>query len=223
MLKTVIVSLFAHGLLLTSAAFAEQASSHEIYVEEVSQQDLGDTIILGDSIFALNGEIERRLERNSGQRITSYARNGAEMDDVVQQYYRARARGIPQTVIMNGGGNDVLGNITSCRFLNSRCVNAIEGAIDQGVDLIQLMEDDGVERIVYLGYYYTKFIGGGLDNAIDYAMARIPQICGATNLPCDVVETRRLMNGFGNRIIDGIHPTFRGSRKMADAIWEVLR
>ena len=182
-----------------------------------------DTIILGDSIFALSGEIERELERLSAIQITSYAQNGAVMSGIVNQYKTSRSKGIPRTVIMNGGGNDVLGNISNCRALNQDCIEGIENAITQAVDLAAEMEADGVENIVYLGYYYTTFLGSGLDDAIDYAMAQVPQICGSTNLRCEIVDTRIIMAGSGNRIFDGIHPSDRGSRKMANLLWERIQ
>jgi lysophospholipase L1-like esterase len=182
-----------------------------------------ETIIIGDSIFALSGVIRDELERLSPLNFNSYARTGAVMSQVVRQYWRSRANGIAKTVIMNGGGNDVLFNRRSCQSFNRRCINEIEDAVDQGSRLASQMADDGVEHIVFVGYYYTSSFASGLDDAIDYAMSRIPSICGSVNIQCEVVDTRDIMAGPGNRSWDGIHPSTRGSVKIARHLWRRMR
>jgi lysophospholipase L1-like esterase len=182
-----------------------------------------ETIIIGDSIFALNGVINSELEKISSKDIDSYARNGAVMSGVVRQYQQSREYGIARTVIMNGGGNDVLANMRDCRTLNQACVDVIENAISRGMDLVDQMEADGVESIYFLGYYYTTTFASGLDKAVDYAMSRVPAICARTTLRCEVVDTRGAMQGTGNISWDGIHPSRSGSIKMAQLLWERMQ
>ena len=127
---------------------------------------------------------------------------------------------------MNGGGNDVLqGNIGACREFNRSCQRAIEGALAQGEELFKTMEADGVKDVVYLGYYYTKgLIAGGLDEALDYAMVKISELCeDSMYINCVVVDPRSAFKGRTGLItLDGIHPSTRGSNILADLIWEKM-
>ncbi|WP_176736429.1 SGNH/GDSL hydrolase family protein [Oligoflexus tunisiensis] len=182
-----------------------------------------ETIIIGDSIFALNGVINSELESLSSKDIDSYARNGAVMSGIVRQYQQSREAGIARTVIMNGGGNDVLSNMGACRAFNQTCIGVIEKAISQGMDLVAQMEEDGVESVFFLGYYYTTTFASGLEEAVDYAMSRVPAICASTTLRCEVIDTREAMQGAGNISWDGIHPSRTGSIKMARLLWERMQ
>ncbi|MDQ3235760.1 MAG: hypothetical protein M3Q07_28465 [Pseudobdellovibrionaceae bacterium] len=192
-------------------------------VETSETRATTETLIIGDSIFALNGVIGSTLEELSSQDIDSYAGIGAVMSGVVRQYQKARKYGFARTVIMNGGGNDVLIDMGSCRAFTQRCVAVIDDAIDQAVDLVEQMESDGVESIYYLGYYYTTGLASGLNQAIDYAMLRMRDICVGTQIRCEVVDTRDAMQGGGTIIWDGIHPSRMGSIKMAGLLWEKMQ
>ncbi|HYX32907.1 MAG TPA: SGNH/GDSL hydrolase family protein [Oligoflexus sp.] len=197
-------------------------SAHAESAEDVNRA-ANETIIIGDSIFALNGVINSELEEISSLDIDSYARNGAIMSGIVRQYQQARANGIARTVIMNGGGNDVLANMGNCRAFNQTCINVIEKATSQGLDLVNQMEADGVERIFFLGYYYTTSLASGLEKAVDYAMSRAATLCENTTVRCEVVDTRDIMQGSGNLSWDGIHPSRTGSIKMAQLLWERMQ
>ena len=125
-----------------------------------------DVIILGDSIFTESGEIRNHLNRTTPLNIQNYAVGGSYMDDVITQYSKARANGIPRTIIMNGGGNDILrGAPQSCRAFDDRCIEIIDTSVEKAEGLWQSMANDGVENVIYLGYYYTKRMGAGLDKS----------------------------------------------------------
>ena len=201
------LGLFFH----TSTVFAENNL-------EKSKQ----VIILGDSIFALSGEIRKELAQLSSLDIESYARNGALMKNIVKQYGKARKNLSARTIIMNGGGNDVLANLRECQELSDKCKEAIDEAIDHGYEVVDKMEADGIDNIVYLGYYYTKVLGNGLNDANDYAMEKIITFCQSISIDCHVVDTRKRLRMRGYRKLDGIHPTDRASRIMARMIWDTM-
>ncbi|HYX36324.1 MAG TPA: SGNH/GDSL hydrolase family protein [Oligoflexus sp.] len=192
-------------------------------VETSETRATTETLIIGDSIFALNGLIGSTLEKLSSQDIDSYAGIGAVMSGIVRQYQRSREYGFARTVIMNGGGNDVLTNMGPCRAFTQSCVAVIDSAINQAADLVEQMESDGVASIYYLGYYYTTGLASGLDQAIDYAMLRMPDICAGTQIRCEVIDTRDAMQGGSTISWDGIHPSRAGSIKMAGLLWERMQ
>jgi lysophospholipase L1-like esterase len=210
---------FAASVLAALSFFKVQAYAEELHESRAANE----TIIIGDSIFALNGVIGSELASLSSLAINSYARNGAVMSGIVRQYQEAKSNGLARTVIMNGGGNDVLGNMSACRAFNQTCINVIENAVRQSVDLVAQMEADGVESIYFLGYYYTTTFAAGLDQAVDYAMERVPSICEGTSVRCEVVDTREAMKAAGTISWDGIHPSQSGSIIMARLLWEKMQ
>lgn len=184
------------------------------------------TIMIGDSIFARNGEVENYLETNKGLNIDSYAQSGARMSQIVSQYHSASKILSNGIVIMNGGGNDILrDNLRDCLAFNDACRTAIDAALDLGQDLIQDMADDGMEHVVVLGYYYTEGYLAGLKNAHDYGMERLYSICeqSISFIGCYVVDPRGpFSSGTGLIESDGIHPTIAGSRVLANLIWDEM-
>ena len=185
-----------------------------------------DIIIIGDSIFAASGQIRSQLQSISPMEIRSYAVNGARMSGVISQYERARGNGISRTIIMNGGGNDVLqGNVGICRDFADSCRAIVDGVVEKARELFKSMKADGVETVVYLGYYYTKGVfAGGLDDALDYSTEKTLEVCeDDDHIRCIVVDPRDAFNGRSGLISwDGIHPSSSGSRLLAELIWESM-
>lgn len=186
-------------------------------------------MIIGDSIFALSGDIHRNLEQDLNETIRTYARSGCQMNGgslicsrryaVPNQYENADKRGI-RTVIMNGGGNDfLLGEGSRCT--TEQCVRDVLMAIEQTIaGMVSDMRSDGIEEILFLGYYNLGDPERDAINAISmpYKAANYPAM-GVT-----FVETRPAFQGNERRYIssDGIHPTAAGSRVLADLILDAL-
>lgn len=185
-------------------------------------------MIIGDSIFAYTDDIHGYLEDDLDETIDTHARVGCQMNGgnlicssyyaVPRQYARASKSGI-ETVIMNGGGNDfLLGDGGDC--LTQSCINEVLFAIEETISgLVQDMRDDGINEILFLGYYYL----GNEDDAInelsmEYKAANYPAM-GVT-----FVDSRDAFLGNEWRYIgsDGIHPTAAGSRALADLILNAL-
>lgn len=199
---------------------------------------------LGDSIFALSGKISDYLHSYAGQTFRRYAVSGAELDggilapDLYSQYNTARNDNPNiETIIMDGGGNDILLPVLTlfdpydCQTqwyewgrLSRSCKNFIDDLYVDAVNLLNDMHADGVDNVIYLGYYYTKdaiFFLDNLEEAIDYGDVRLSQACQYSAANCQFVDPRSTINN-SDIISDGIHPATSGSKKLADLIWPKL-
>ena len=189
-----------------------------------------DKMILGDSIFALSGDIHSNLERNLGENIDTYAQSGCQMNGtsficgergrIPNQYKSANKNGI-NTVIFNGGGNDfLLGDGGDCR--NQACIEEVLAAIEQTISgLVSDMKRDGISEIVYLGYYNTP---SDPDNVAINGLSMAYKAANYPAMGVKFVDTRNSFAGNERSYIksDGIHPTAAGSRVLADLIEAAL-
>lgn len=210
----------------------------------VSDADNDQVITIGDSIFALSGELQDFLEGYAGETFRQYTLSGAELTggalatSVADQYQVARSDNPAiDTVVMDGGGNDIL--IPAIAFdpyncktqwyqfgnLSRKCRNFIDDVYVEAVNLLNDMHADGVDNVIYLGYYYTKngiFALDSMEEAVDYGDTRLSQACSYSAANCQFVDPRAAIND-SDIIIDGIHPNTNGSRKLAELVWPKLQ
>lgn len=210
----------------------------------VSDADNDQVITIGDSIFALSGELQDFLEGYAGESFRRYTLSGAELTggviatSVADQYQEARADNPAiDTVVMDGGGNDIL--IPAIAFdpyncktqwyqfgnLSQKCRNFIDDVYVDAVNLLNDMHADGVDNVIYLGYYHTKngiFLLDSMEEAVDYGDAKLAQACSYSAANCQFVDPRSTIND-SDIIIDGIHPNTNGSRKLAELVWPRLQ
>ncbi|GAA3960571.1 SGNH/GDSL hydrolase family protein [Allohahella marinimesophila] len=210
----------------------------------VADADNDQVVTLGDSIFALSGKLQDELEAKAGETFRRYTVSGAELSDgniatsIEDQYQRALTDNSDiDTIVMNGGGNDIL--IPAIAFdpndcktqwyefgrLSAKCQRFIDDVYVDGVNLLNQMDADGIDNVIYLGYYYTKngiFLLDSMEEAVDYGDLRLNQACNFSTIDCQFVDPRSSIRD-RNIIIDGIHPTAEGSRILADLIWPKLQ
>lgn len=188
-----------------------------------------DKMIVGDSIFALSGDIHSYLEDDLDENIDTYARSGCQVNGtsllcsrrytIPSQYERADKDGI-DTVIMNGGGNDfLLGDGGDCT--TQACIEEVLTGIEQTLaGMYNDMQNDGISEIIFLGYYDTDDEQNRVINSLSmsYKAENYPQ------MGVDFIDTRPAFAGNESSYIssDGIHPTAAGSRVLADLILEEL-
>ncbi len=204
---------------------------------------------LGDSIFALSGKISDYLHSYAGKTFRRYATSGAEIKganivtsfDIYDQYAKAKSDYTPiDTIFMDGGGNDILIPAVAafdpynCRrdwwesSLSSSCKALIDDVYVDTVNLLNQMGRDGVQNILFLGYYHIKngLIGSTtLNDAVDYGDKRLAAAVAnatAANNYRVFIDPRPYI-GSSDIIIDGVHPADSGSKKLADLIWAKLR
>jgi hypothetical protein len=95
------------------------------------------------------------------------------------------------TIIMDGGGNDVLIDNQDCLTnadpppADAACATAIQGTVNRAGMLLQEAVSDGVKHIVYIFYPHLDPAGGGIlpmpapqvNATLDYAYPLAEQIC----------------------------------------------
>jgi lysophospholipase L1-like esterase len=205
-------------------------------------------IFIGDSIFALSGEIQNNLQVLAGTTFRNYCISGANLAsdniatniDVKEQYAIARSDNSNiKTIIMDGGGNDILIPATSfdpynCKVdwwesgLSSTCKAFINDVYVEGVDLLNQLGRDGVQNVIFQGYYHLKngLVGTTtLNPAVDYGDTMLAKaVKNATAGPrYRVYIDPRTTIVDSDIVSDGIHPNSSGSSKLANLIWPKLK
>ncbi len=101
------------------------------------------------------------------------------------------------TIIMDGGGNDVLIGNSSCETTappgNTSCLSTVNSAIMRAQSLLQEMANNGVKHIVYIFYPHLDPAGGGIlttpapavNDSLDYAYPLAEQILLRVELHLD--------------------------------------
>lgn len=234
---------FVRVLVVLSLVLGLIGCGFVVSVPWIRNADNNQVVNLGDSIFAMSGEIQDFLHGYAGETFRRYATSGAELSggilapSLFSQYATAKADNPNiDIVFMDGGGNDIL--LPALAFdpydcktqwyewgrLSGSCKDFID---DLYVDMVNLLNDmyaDGVDHVIYQGYYYTKngiFLCDDLEEAIDYGDAKIAQACQNAAGDCIFIDPRWTIND-SDIISDGIHPATSGSQKLANLIWPVL-
>jgi hypothetical protein len=195
-------------------------------------------VMLGDSIFALSGRETRALEDLSGDTYRTYYISGAQMEGgpiktIPKQYEDAIADGPIRTVILDGGGNDVLiGGLVKCSVayggeLRDQCDAIIDKTLASFETLFRQMIADGVENIIYQGYYYVrnKWLWQVTDELQDMGDVLVAEMAAEYPDVKFVFIDPRLHFDQGDTsylILDGIHPTRAASETLANLVWDAM-
>ena len=224
-------------LSITAAMASMVACGGNAYVDNA---DRNDVITLGDSIFDLSGDIQTNLEAYAGQTFRNYTQSGAELaggliaTSVVNQYAAAKsANNNIDTIVMNGGGNDILIPAMildpyGCRThwwrwsISRSCKNLINNVYVDAVNMLNGMDADGVDNVIYLGYYELPRGNANLAGAVNYGDKRLSEACANSTANCAFLDSRGLVPA-SHVLDDNIHPTAAGSRTLADLIWPALQ
>ncbi len=213
--------------------------------DRVTDADNNQVVTIGDSIFALSGELQDNLENYAGETFRRYTISGAEVTggiyatDIATQFEIAKSDNPDiQTIVMDAAGNDIIIPVITmfdwynCKTewyqwwgLSASCKNLIDDLYVEVVDLLNNIDASGVEHVVFLGYYYPKnglLLMDDLEEAVDYGDRRLVQACENSTANCIFIDPRSVIND-SDIIFDGIHPSSSGSQKLADLIWPVLQ
>jgi len=224
-------------LVAVSALSTLVACGGGSYVESA---DRNDVVTVGDSIFDLSGDLQRFLEAKAGETFRDYTLSGAELTGGIVarainlQYADAKATDSNiTTIVMDGGGNDILipamtGDFYGCRTrwwrssISSSCKNLVNNVYVDAVNLLNTMDADGVQNVVYLGYYELPRDNANLTAAVNYGDQKLGEACANTTANCTFVDPRGTIPA--NYVLDDdIHPTSEGSQVLADLIWPHLQ
>lgn len=199
-----------------------------------------DVVIVGDSIYDLDGYIHDSLEDLTGFSYKDYSSSGDTVTYISRQYDEAIDDNPNiRTIIMDAGGNNILMDVywsqkcqSSTMTINSSCKSFINGVLDDVEDLWADMNTDGIEAIVHTGYYYLKrgivtvltYGGTRLNGAVKYADEQLAISAGITPANVFYIDPRATFTAGGNGFIiaDGIHPSASGGAAMARLIYNVM-
>jgi len=189
-----------------------------------------DVITIGDSWMLLSAGtgIEVSLEKISKRDYRNFGVPGTKLlDEVIpKQYTTAKGQGPVKTVVMTGGGNDIIQDKpTDC--VDSAFGDVCKAQIDKvGARLVKLWEEmskDGVEDVLIIGYTRkASLLFSPLSKSAEYSNLTIPPLCAAVAPPlrCHALDADTVFDGATR---EGIHPTNAGYDKIGEAVWKLMQ
>lgn len=196
-----------------------------------------DVITMGDSWMNLmaNVGIENSLERVSKRDYRNFGVSGTKLlDEVIPNQYETALKGGPvKTVVMTGGGNDIIQDKVIFQLLSPSCADEnfgdeckqqLDKIADRMVKLWAKMAQDGVQDVVVVGYTKTAApIGVAVSKSSDYSNQKIPALCAAAPAPlrCWTLDTDMAVPNIMLR--DGIHPVDADYDKIGAAVWKLMQ
>jgi hypothetical protein len=205
-------------------------------------------LLIGDSYVNLNakafGKELNRLARADGSLGVSdeYADRSVSGTQMVGGFFHPNipmqyaaennGDGHVKTVVMDGGGNDLLIGDRPCLTMQSppesqHCVATIEGVAAGATALFTQMASDGVEHVVFFSYPHLPGGGNGgpkeIENAtLDYFIPAMKEVCDTAPLDCVFIDTRGLFGDAVTDFQDGIHPIIDNTNKISAAVWAAM-
>ncbi|MEY4514718.1 MAG: hypothetical protein RLZZ450_6840 [Pseudomonadota bacterium] len=171
--------------------------------------------------------IQESLTRASGQPYRKYARPGTRLlDGVIPGQYTTAKGADPdiKTVVMTGGGNDIIQNSTlktDCMQGGTMCDAQVQKIRDALSALWKQMSTDGVQDVIHV--MYSASAGSGVKNRATHN-TKMAEVCAAVPAPlrCHLLDTDNLI-GPSDMRSDGIHPTDPGYDKIGKAVFDLMQ
>jgi hypothetical protein len=195
--------------------------------EDLGKGDGSDVVTIGDSwmsnTLGTGDAIEGALRRLTKQPYRNYGVQGVLLTQsglfgaaVPTQYADAKRRDADiKTVIMTGGGNDIIQDAAvqaACETGGDACVQTIMKINMTLNTLWTQMAADGVKDVVFIRY--SDDAGSTADSI--RAMGRMPPpICSMGTIRCHSIETTEAVMG---QLIDGIHPSQAANDRIAKVL-----
>jgi hypothetical protein len=183
------------------------------------QGDGKDVITIGDSYMSLfvNG-IQQSLEKISMRDYRNYAFPGTlVLNEQIPNQYKMAVTEDPniKTVVMTGGGNDVLNS--TCTGTCQEVVDKVSARLDM---LFADMATNGVQDIVLISYGYPADVAR--HESLDYSRSLLPKECSKDHMPrCHFIDPIKELDGKISS--DGIHPTAEGFDILGQMVWDLMQ
>ena len=208
------------------------------------------TVVVGDSyINWVSHTFPTDMARVAGETWRMYAIGGTSMASggigfIPDQFDRALAEDPDiKTVVMTGGGNDVLvcdgvrfPGCLSCKngSIAEPCPSIVNLALTRAEGLMEKAASAGVRDVVYFFYPHvptnTPIGGTNPNNILDFALPKVKALCDSAEaktggrLRCHFVDMIPVFENHPDYFASGdIHPNSRGSAAMAQAIWSTMQ
>jgi hypothetical protein len=181
--------------------------------EDLGVGDGSDVVTIGDSWMSLGFTgIEQSL-RAAGKRYRNYAVAGTTLGGSIPGQYDQAKRANPdiKTVIMTGGGNDIMFS-GGCNTTEA-CERSVMMIVMMLNELWTRMSADGVKDVIYI--QYSRDAGTAPEGTRPTTPPPPPAICTMGAIRCHSLPTTDLVMG---QLLDGIHPTSAANDRIAAAI-----
>lgn len=198
-----------------------------------SETDLGegdgsDVITIGDSWMLLTDGlgIQVSLERAAMNDYRNYGVPGTQIDQIVAQYEDAKRENPDiSTVVMTGGGNNILLNpvgASDCGELGPMCRAIIASVRDKIAALWRDMADDGVDHVFIVGYARPLLDVLQLQRTLEYSSEVTAEGCATAPLHCTFIDSVEVFDGKDHISFDQIHPDAEGYDLLGEAIYDAM-
>lgn len=187
-----------------------------------------DVVLIGDSWMNLGLGVGIQQSVVKAAASKPYRRFGAPgtrmLDGVIPSQYAAAKAENPniKTVIMTGGGNDVLLTphvLADCLVLGAACKSQIDKVGDAYKKLTSDAAADGVADIVIVLYTRGTLLG---PRVIDYIWTKMTPICDSSPVRCHLLDPDKLGAGVV-KTRDGIHPTNAGYDLIGEGVYALMK
>jgi hypothetical protein len=208
---------------------------------EPAHPDLGkgngsDVVLMGDSwmsntlqVEGTGGGIAPALMQVAAQPYRNYAVQGVMMlqadtfGPAIPTQYETAKQANPdiKTVVMTGGGNDIIQNPTiqsDCQMGGSMCKQLLV-QISQALNTLWTeMAGDGVQDVVYI--QYADNVGTTSQSLRGDAGVATPSICLTGRIRCHSVDTTAAV--MSQIAADGIHPLQAANQRIATQVYNLM-
>jgi hypothetical protein len=197
------------------------------------RMDLGkgngkDVIAIGDSwmLLLFTGIQESLVKASGNQPYRKYGVPGTRMlsGEIPGQYADAKRQDPNiKTVVMTGGGNDIIQNATieqECTTGGPMCTMQLEKIGKSLSDLWAQMSKDGVQDVIHV--MYSASAGDPIKDR-EANNKSLADACAAVPLPlrCHLLNTDMMISKSDLRS-DGIHPTDAGYDRIGKAVFDLM-
>ncbi len=203
---------------------------------DLGKGDGTDVILMGDSwmsntlqIEGTGGGIAPALIQVAGEPYRNYAVQGVMMlqadsfGPAIPTQYESAKQANPdiKTVVMTGGGNDIIQNPTiqsDCQMGGDMC-KALLMQISQALETLWTeMASDGVQDVVYI--QYADNVGSTAQSLRGDAGVAAPSICLTGKIRCHSVDTTAAV--MSQIAADGIHPLQAANQRIATQVYDLM-
>jgi hypothetical protein len=195
----------------------------------VPREDLGvgngsDVVTIGDSWmdYALSGGGIEAALRKEGKRYRNYSVSGTTLGSgaISGQFDRAkRANADIKTVVMTGGGNDIMFS-GACNSNADRCADAGAMIVKLLNDLWTKLADAGVKDVVYIQYASSAGTARMRPDGGASGMGAVVAVCTSGKIRCHSIPTSDLVAS--RDLLDGIHPNSGANTRIAKRVLETM-
>ncbi len=219
-----------------SAEAGSDGSSTDMPHADLGKGDGTDVVLMGDSwmsntlqVEGTGGGIAPALIAVAGVPYRNYAVQGVMMlmadtfGPAIPTQYPAAKQANPniKTVVMTGGGNDIIQNPTiqsDCQMGGAMCKQLLD-QIGQALNTLWTqMANDGVLDVVYINY--AANVGSTAQSLRGDGGVPTPSICLTGKIRCHEVDTTAaVMSQIAG---DGIHPLQAANQRIATQVYALM-